>query len=315
MPAGAHFLPLAINSEHFERALPQIEAAIAGIAGREFSPESSAQKKANAVQTLTSMLPGYFRGESNASPQGYANIHHLMISLAQAYPEMIEIADKKIERYLSHPVHRTKLVIPGDADIISLCSISNYEWKDLCEKYCLEMEIRLARWYVERFGVNYIRDRRGAWDEMFMETLSFRKQLMSQVMFLNEVARPKTAEGRRETQDTTLLRYNESLGALDPNVRRAMSEQLKAITACSSLQDYLRIMEHPQHMRSAKFETKVFELLEKAVQRQILLQQVSSQYSQRTVRPVRFPIQNPQYNQNRAPFPHHFNNQFPRRDC
>lgn len=204
---------------------------------------------------------------SEKAIQGYIGFHHLLLSLAQEYPQMRETANEKIANYIRHPVFRTKLLAPGNGELIGLCSISDrYSWSDMCEAYCSEAFIRRVKWYVQKHpdtlanlpalkcnsmhATKRRQIKRDVIRRVFEATTTGQQWLMFQVMFLEQVARPSvTVDGatQRASPDEVLHRYNATLGAIEPSLLTILQQQAKVISACSTFREHFHAIQHPRY--------------------------------------------------------------------
>ena len=184
-----HFLPLVIDPQHGERALPHIEAVIMRICGKKPRPFDSrapyqppTSTSIQSVQESMSDKPPPFKAEaalkvigvamnslvvsimdqledgppplhaSEKALQGYAYMHHILLFLASKHPGLAALANSKVNRFLESKNGTHKKVTPSLGEFLPLLCLSKKGW-DACKwAYVRESLARNVRWVLKHIA-------------------------------------------------------------------------------------------------------------------------------------------------------------------
>ncbi|KAJ1547616.1 hypothetical protein HK405_005385, partial [Cladochytrium tenue] len=144
----SHFLPLAINQAHFERARPGIEAAVMALNWRDasnFDPDLIIptfarwmnQMVVDLMHEVTETAYGtYIRGgakpllhASDKALTGYCVLMHLLLVLVQTYPQVLPATYARVNGFLSDPALRHKRRVPDLGELlVCLALVPNLSW-------------------------------------------------------------------------------------------------------------------------------------------------------------------------------------------
>jgi len=88
---------------------------------------------------------------SEKATQMYCDVHRLFLAMAEAYPAIVEEADKAIEKFINEPESRTRRITPDLGDLIEYLTISSkYNWEHIREPYIIEA-IRRSTLHMDHF--------------------------------------------------------------------------------------------------------------------------------------------------------------------
>lgn len=86
--------------------------------------------------------------ESIAALEGYVLFYHMLLAFAEAMPEIRQIVDKRIAKFLRNEWGRSKDNVPNLGEFIACLAISDkYTWEDVREAYILESFDRQVKWF------------------------------------------------------------------------------------------------------------------------------------------------------------------------
>jgi len=193
-----HFLPLVIDAQHGERALPHIEAVIMRICGKKPTPFDSrapyqppTSTSIESVQEGMSDKPPPFKAEaalkvigvtmnslvvsimdqledgppplhaSEKALQGYAYMHHILLFLASKHPALAAQANSKVKRFLESKNGTHKKVTPSLGDFLPLLCLSQKGWGACKWAYVRESLARNVRWVLKHIAQISRNDRHG----------------------------------------------------------------------------------------------------------------------------------------------------------
>jgi len=201
------FLPLALEPRHFQRARPRIEAAIALVAtqgqrGAAFAPWMALTVLPAAMNAfvVSLMQQGEKAGRiprhaSERALWGYCSLHHLLLALAETYPDLKAIAAGLVKNFVASPASRTKASCPDLGQLLVLQTLAAEPWDKLAPPLLAEAMARNVMW-VEREVNCYREDYRAKMltrEGWFQRTLTSKRLLMFQAAFLRHTPRPEDA--------------------------------------------------------------------------------------------------------------------------
>jgi len=151
-----HFLPFAINADNWKKVQQKTQESISLIMTdypNKFKPSLvldviGEMWKTKAVEMM--------KGEEHASEKilvGFCAFHHLLLSFAQSYPELVKICTDKVAYFISSPNNRNKQNCPDFGRFLPLFLLSDIKWED--EKHagriCVsELLTRNAMWILKQ---------------------------------------------------------------------------------------------------------------------------------------------------------------------
>ncbi len=231
----AHWLPIYINRDHGERAMPLCERALSVlVSGRDdsFTPWMALQV---LPLLMKSMVLGFYSIDSTLhySIRGleiYFACHRWLIEFMRVYPALQERVDSIVTNFIADEAHRHKRAVPDLGEFLMLLSVSRYHWADVASAYMHENFDRNVLWFGRSEQTPEVRSllaSRGRRDARvddhraqlaFEPTRTGRSLLMFQVVFLERVARPRGVSTERIAE-----RYD----ALFGRVPVGLAEQLQ----------------------------------------------------------------------------------------
>jgi ubiquitin-protein ligase/uncharacterized membrane protein YgcG len=231
----AHWLPIYINRDHGERAMPLCERALSVlVSGRDdsFTPWMALQV---LPLLMKSMVLGFYSIDSTLhySIRGleiYFACHRWLIEFMRVYPALQERVDSIVTNFIADEAHRHKRAVPDLGEFLMLLSVSRYHWADVASAYMHENFDRNVLWFGRSEQTPEVRSllaSRGRRDPRvddhraqlaFEPTRTGRSLLMFQVVFLERVARPRGVSTERIAE-----RYD----ALFGRVPVGLAEQLQ----------------------------------------------------------------------------------------
>jgi len=242
-----HFLPLVLDGDHASRAKPLLERCIARIVvgpGATFEPwmililYPAVMNSFVVSLVTTSTESGPARHASEKALEGYCSFHHAFLYLSQQYPEVVQIATRRLQNFLSNETYRTKAETPDVGQLLVYLAITPAKsggWEALAPKLLEECFDRNVRWMLK--GTPSLGHRGVAQHhrlrETFDATLTSYRLLMFQALFLHEVGRPSGI-----SRDKVLHRYNQQFGLPTSQQRDALFDGCRRIFAVSEWVDF-----------------------------------------------------------------------------
>ena len=150
-----HWLPLYVNEEHGNRALPYIKQGLSLIATGKlqtiFNPEWASLIFPKLLSGMTVDMMSDEIHTSHRALAVYCEFHRLFLLFAEKYPAVVTSADKKIQQFISDEKYRNKKEIPSLGEFLPLLTISKYTWDEIAEYYMTESLDRSVRWFVHDY--------------------------------------------------------------------------------------------------------------------------------------------------------------------
>lgn len=151
-----HWLPLYIDTDHGERAWPQIEASIASLSfrtgGLRFEPTMALTI---LPRLMNSLVVSVMKGDLHASIkalEGYCGFHRLLLAFVQRYPRLLREINKKAKEFMSFERCRSKENTPNLGEFLPLLSVATaVNWKDIAIPYLQENFDRNALWAIKKY--------------------------------------------------------------------------------------------------------------------------------------------------------------------
>ena len=223
------FLPLALTPSHFRKALPIIRVSL-----RQLAVGSTGQLTGKAILDVFAALMNQIivqlmktcddaRNMSQRNPsvlqasekalQGYAHLHHLLLSLCAEQPDIATEAERLLNSFLEEPAARDKIRTPnlGHLLVYLLVAGASNGWDKLAQPFLREMLVRNVvflldprhgnRPYLAHMEAEPVSDFR--LEQTFTGSRTALRLLMFQVYFLTHIGRPvgKTLTDLRQSYD------------------------------------------------------------------------------------------------------------------
>merc|ERR1719395_93924 len=137
------------------------------------------------------------RHASEKALWGYCSLHHLLLALAETYPELKALATCMVKDFVVAPENRTKVACPDLGQLLVLQTLAAEPWDALAAPLLAEAMARNVMW-VERdnscFNAEY-RARHPLSEQLqrFDATVTSKRLLMFQAAFLRHTAAPADA--------------------------------------------------------------------------------------------------------------------------
>lgn len=246
----SHFLPLALNQVHFEKAFPVIQSTICSLHTDMGGPELFIKVLANLMNSMVVAMmedverqssPMVSRQASERAILGYCAFHHLLLELTNKFPEATECADYKISRFKSDPLYRRKKECPNLGEFIIHLAISDqHQWTDIAEVFLFEAFDRNVRWNLEKDATLYQQHDGELLENVFRYSLTSFRLIMFQVYFLQEFAKnPLLGRG------TLLKQYRERLSSPSNAQIRSLHAACKSFLSVCRWSDYFNAIGIP----------------------------------------------------------------------
>merc|ERR1719207_175220 len=130
------------------------------------------------------------RHASEKALWGYCSLHHLLLALAETYPELKALATCMVKEFVAAPENRTKVSCPDLGQLLVLQTLAAEPWDALARPLLAEAMARNVMW-VEREG--YAGVGTLTRDQWFKKTLTSKRLLMFQAAFLRHTPPPAVA--------------------------------------------------------------------------------------------------------------------------
>lgn len=149
------WLPLYINARHWARAKLRVREAFASLSGRQHECFLRPMDILNVCcGLLTCAVVGFTKGQSatcadtraagrckasEKAVQMYADVHRLLLQMAQEYPEVRRVASERLGEFIRDPKARTRRRTPSLGDLIHcLLIVEEVGWEDLAPTFLPE---------------------------------------------------------------------------------------------------------------------------------------------------------------------------------
>jgi len=149
-----HWLPLYINDEHAQRAMPYFENALSVLCyGRrgEFKPSCALEVLPKLMNTVIVAMMSKEIYASDKTLSGYCVLHRWFIRFVADYPHLLRSINNTVRKFINTPEKRIKRVVPSLGEFLTLLSVADYVWEDVREAYLSENLDRSVLWIVKAF--------------------------------------------------------------------------------------------------------------------------------------------------------------------
>ncbi|CAG8545308.1 9891_t:CDS:2, partial [Scutellospora calospora] len=209
-----HFLPIALNQNHFNRSLPILKLSLMQL--RDYSEWNPSIIFKTIPGMMSAMVVNLMKAcddsgaqsvsnrnlvvlkASEKALQGYCLLLHLLTMLAEKYPEITKEAENKISRFMSSEVERRKSHAPNLGELmIYLFLCKNMVWSEFCPYFLQELMARNVVWFLNKDpGLAYIEPENYRSDYRLNATFELSSTSLRLVLF--QVSFLKIMQGIRE---------------------------------------------------------------------------------------------------------------------
>jgi len=149
----AYWMPVFINPEHGVKAYPLAKKAISMIYEgntTQFQPFMVLDILPKIMTTLVVELAQ--EGLASIKElQGFMAVHRLLLRFVEEFPELRDMATKKIQAFIADEKNRHKDVVPALGEFICLLMISHIGWDELKGAYLEESFQRGVLWIINDY--------------------------------------------------------------------------------------------------------------------------------------------------------------------
>eukprot|EP01125_Pyxidicula_operculata_P013392 TRINITY_DN443_c0_g1_i1.p1 TRINITY_DN443_c0_g1~~TRINITY_DN443_c0_g1_i1.p1 ORF type:complete len:1172 (+),score=270.57 TRINITY_DN443_c0_g1_i1:16-3531(+) len=149
-----YWLPLYINSEHGPKAMKLAKKAISLIStGKvdQFEHKMVLEVLPSAMSSLIVELSIQKTYSSIKVLDTFCALHHLLLKFALEYPDLIEMADKKVRNFINMESARHKDIVPNLGEFFCLLMLSNVTWDEFKMAYQEESMHRSVFWILSDY--------------------------------------------------------------------------------------------------------------------------------------------------------------------
>ncbi|KAL4434269.1 hypothetical protein ABPG75_000710 [Micractinium tetrahymenae] len=241
-------LPAYITAEHFQRAQPLLPAVLRQLCPREYAPgpDTWLTVLPTMLNTVVVLLCDHGTAASERALNTYCGLHRLLLALCDRHA-LWERAERRVGRFLSQEVQRTKGQAPNLGQLVPLLALSRrHDWREVLPVILGESLDRQVLWackadrsLIDRYRVD---PERGGVDLRLMagafeaSRVSLRL-LMFHAAFLRLVARP---EG--QSLGEVMFRLDCLYGRPGAGLRARFQGEVKRILACRGWDEALELM-------------------------------------------------------------------------
>ena len=253
-----HFLPLAINQQHFHRAIPRLRKAICAIFPTDNSPMRLLDLFCAAMNTMVVQLfhTHNWDNSSGGSPElhaselaidGYVNFHHLLLRCSIHFPQIRAEAQRRVTAFIGSDEHRHKDHCPDLGRFLVCLTLSREGWEEIKYAYLKESFARQVRWLLKKMPRLEITTPPHCADplrrqQQTLEAASTGLRLTCfQVAFLDIAGRPAGTAGPEDVAAA----YDKRLGKPTVLQRRQLQSRAKGILALRSWPEFFQLTRAP----------------------------------------------------------------------
>jgi len=255
------FLPMYINREHGARSLPAARKAM-----EELWKKEDKKNRLNASRILDTLVKLMNTTvidmmktvmdlnvaeiqlyDSIKALEGYMGFHHLLLAFAEEEPQIVQIANDRVERFLTDEACRDKEVTPDVGELIVCLALSDYTWEEFIPKYLGEVFQRNARWTLGEYPnlrtlepmgtISCIRLR-----QSYDAAKTGFRMAMFQRYFMKEIASPAELEGHPDKLKILFEDYNSRFGKPIKGAAEALQRHSRKVLACDNFFDYFELV-------------------------------------------------------------------------
>jgi ubiquitin-protein ligase len=235
------FLPLYINKDHWENM--NLEKKVLNALDNIYiqkTNKKNAYPEEKIFEVLSSLMNSsvveVMKVQQNKTANdkfidAYFAFYRLMVELSKTCPNMIKMANYKIEQFLKGIYNRTKKEVPNLGEwLIYLLITNKYRWNDVYGCFMEECDIRNVFWYVKGNNNNPPK-----YPELYSEKERF--QRTTKVFDATTVSRQLVCFQIRFIQDAKnidIKTLDENYGCVPNEVKQSLKEIYKSIIAISN---------------------------------------------------------------------------------
>ena len=129
-----HFLPLYLDADHFDAALPLLKRTLLAICGNApswrhargtFVPEMALDVLPKLLCTMVVLLSDRGVAASDRLLDGYCLVNRLLLALAEIYPQLRKAVTQRVHRFIKSEDARSKAAEPSLGVLVPLLAISS----------------------------------------------------------------------------------------------------------------------------------------------------------------------------------------------
>jgi len=207
--AFTHFLPLAINAAHFERALPLLQRVTKQAFGEHAKTTHLFELLAAAMNSMVVHLFDAHGATTTAPPlhasdvaiEGYCAFHHLLLCSAERWPDIRAEAEGRMNAFVESDRGRDKCATPDLGRLLICLTLSSKGWHALRSPFLKEMLARNVRWALQKkrwLGTTsppHAPSPRVRASATFEASLTSLRLVAFQIAFMHQVGRPAGSTG------------------------------------------------------------------------------------------------------------------------
>lgn len=241
-----YFLPLALHPMHQQAVGTGWEEAMVDILGVSsgFDPMMVLDVLPCLMNSTIVKLVNEEDAEqqhaSEAALLAYCAYHHVLLVLAQRYPQIAQVAEQVVSRFRDSPRARDKQHVPNLGELLVMLTLTDTTWDEIKAAYMTEAMARNVRWLLEKHPeLGYLESHRSQYrvNTTCEASRTSQRLLMFQVNFLQLVGRP---EGKGWTQ--VLQAYDQSFGQPSCGKRRQLHRLCKSVMGVESFHEFYRLI-------------------------------------------------------------------------
>jgi len=169
---------------------------------------------------------------------GYTQFHHLLLALNERYPEVAQLAQKRVSNFIKSDSYRHKKETPDLGKLLVMASLCpKLDWKKFVKTLFAECCRRRVMWYLKDSGAlaNVEASNEVYCQHVFKHTEISRGVVAFQIAFLKIFALPKEGETLSNVLSKYYLRYGQPRSA----DMAAFFTQAQKIVKCKTWKDHL----------------------------------------------------------------------------
>merc|ERR1712038_542507 len=169
---------------------------------------------------------------------GYTQFHHLLLALNERFPEVAELAQKRLHNFVNKESARHKSETPDVGKLLVMASLcSDLDWKKFMKTLFVEVSRGRVLWYLKECGslANTDGSNDAYCQRVFELTETSRGVVAFQVAFLKIFALPKEGETLKDVLAKYYVRYGQPRSA----DMAALFKRAKEIVNCKTWLEHL----------------------------------------------------------------------------
>jgi len=170
---------------------------------------------------------------------GYTQFHHILLTLNEEFPEVAELAQKRVKNFISSEAYRHKKDTPDLGKLLVMASLCpGLNWKKFQRVMFVECSRRRVLWYLKDCPAlaSISHDDEAYCQRVFELTETSRCVVAFQMAFLQTLALPKEGQTLKDVLSSYYLRYGQPRSA----DIESLFKQAKAIVHCKTWKMHLQ---------------------------------------------------------------------------